>query len=104
MAIWPCMRCGQRFSGEAQNVYATWYDGDERESYRFVVDALCLAELLEEWRRAALQKDELEGWVYSEPGATPRRLGARPAPPRRPRGRREVPEELPDSWGPPRPA
>lgn len=93
MAWMPCLRCGQRFHGEAENVYLTRYVGDERESYRFVCCVDCLDALMSEWRSNALYRDEDGDWVYHDPTDAPEpRLGPsepRETPRSRPRGGRD---------------
>lgn len=95
VALWPCMRCKQRFTGEAQNVYATWFLGDEREAYRYVVCQICVDALLEEWRDGALQRSTEGDWVEREPEAPPIRSKSSPARPQWPRAVPERPGDLP---------
>jgi hypothetical protein len=66
MAWMPCLNCGSRFEGEAQNVYVTYYLGDERESYRFVVCVECVDELLAAWRTRALYRTLDGDWELPE--------------------------------------
>jgi hypothetical protein len=84
MGAFPCLRCSQRFKGEAQNAYLTFYDGDERESYRFVVCEPCLEELLHEWRCRALFRNTDGDWEAGDPSDVP-------VPKRAPSEPREVP-------------
>lgn len=93
MGWMPCLRCGQRFHGEAENAYLTRFVGEERESYRFVCCADCLDALMSEWRSAALYRDEDGDWVYREPGDAQVRLTGPSEPRERPRTRRNGPRE-----------
>ena len=74
MAWMPCLRCKERFDGEALNLYLTAYFGDERESYRYVVCPQCLEVLVAEWRESALFRAEDGEWQLSQPGKQPARL------------------------------
>lgn len=98
MAWQPCLRCEQRFTGEAENVYLTRYEGDSREAYRFVVCPECASSLLEEWRTRALYRDDDGDWCYVEPQDSPvpritlrqalEQASPRLAGPRQPKGRK----------------
>jgi len=71
MAISPCLRCQQRFTGPALNLYLSTFDHDQREAYRFVVCFDCASELLTEWRTYALYRDADGQWEYHDPGEGP---------------------------------
>ena len=95
MAWQPCLRCDQRFSGEAQNAYLTIYDGEYREAYRFVVCSECLVELVTEWRNRALYRDSDGDWTYQEPSSdgAPRYTLSQPQ--ERPQRRKQAPNGHP---------
>lgn len=100
MAWAPCLRCDQRFSGEAQNLYLTWFQGDEREAYRFVVCPECADVVVLEWRQRALYKDLDGSWSWHDPSDEP---VPRTGPSERaegPQSRRNGSGDLP--WDPPR--
>lgn len=87
MSWQPCLRCEQRFPGEALNVYLSVFAGEEREAYRFVVCPECFELLVAEWRQRALYRNDQGDWTYHDPdeAAGPRYSQAQP--PERP-GRR----------------
>lgn len=66
MAINPCTQCGQRFNGEAQNLYIQHYDGDDVEAYRIIACPACADDLLEPIRRTALWRDDDGAWNYAD--------------------------------------
>jgi hypothetical protein len=66
MAITPCTQCGQRFNGEAQNLYVQHYEGDNSESYRIIACGPCAEDLLEPIRRTGLWRDDDDAWNYSD--------------------------------------
>jgi len=74
MAWQPCLRCDQRFSGEARNVYLTYYLGGDVEAYRFVVCPEGCEEVMNEWRSRALYRNGSDEWEYHDPDpdSTPR--------------------------------
>ena len=71
MAWTPCLKCGQRFKGEAHNVYVTHPLGDQVERYRFVVCEPCADEELQAARSAALFLDDDGDWCLPEDPTTP---------------------------------
>lgn len=71
MAVWPCLRCAQRFNGEAENLYLSHYVGDLRESFRFVVCPECCEALLDEWRQQGLWRDGDDQWQLGGPDNPP---------------------------------
>lgn len=72
MAISPCTQCGQRFNGEAQNLYVQHYDGDECEAYRIMACGPCADDLLGPIRRSALWRDDDGAWNYPDGTDEPR--------------------------------
>lgn len=84
MALMPCTQCGQRFNGEAQNLYLQHYDGDDTEAYRILACTPCLEDLLEPIRRTALWRDDDGAWNYPDgSGEAKWRSAPRGGPPRR---------------------
>lgn len=63
MAIYPCMRDGERFAGEARNVYLTLYRGDRSLKLRLVVCPSCEDELAAEWVARSLFRDQDGSWA-----------------------------------------
>jgi DNA-directed RNA polymerase subunit RPC12/RpoP len=62
MAWVPCMKCGERFTGEANNVYLQWFVQQDIESYRFVVCTPCLSDIMQPWRAGALWRNPNGEW------------------------------------------
>lgn len=88
MAIMPCTQCGQRFNGEAQNLYLQHYEGDRAEHYRIQACQPCVDDLLDPVRKTALWRDDDGAWNYPDGTGDPKWLSERRgSPPRRPRGR-----------------
>ena len=84
MAFLPCTQCGQRFNGEAQNLYVQHYDGDQAESYRLMCCTPCAEDLLEPIRKSGLWRDDDGAWNYSDGTGEPRwQSRQRGGPPRR---------------------
>jgi hypothetical protein len=67
MARNPCYRCDQRFEGEAQNVYLTYYRGDDNVKFRHLVCAACVLALSDEWCGRALHRDVQGRWTDPDP-------------------------------------
>ena len=72
MALMPCMECGQRFKGDAENVYAQHYSGDQVESYRLVLCDRCTEERMRVFRAMGLHRDADGEWVYGEDDDLPK--------------------------------
>lgn len=85
MAIYPCMQCGNRFRGEAQNVYVQHFVADQVESYRFLFCDPCTDDFLADAREKALYRDKDGEWAFAEGVVEPK---WQPAPRGRLSGRR----------------
>lgn len=72
MAIYPCMGCGQRFKGEAENVYVQHFHLDQVESYRLLLCEPCVDDRLEEARKVGLYRDEDGEWAFAEEDTSPK--------------------------------
>ena len=62
------MSCDQRFQGEAQNVYLSFFSGDYAAKLRYVVCPACLDGLAEAWLGRALHRDAQGRWADPEAG------------------------------------
>lgn len=62
MATYPCMQCGQRFAGDAFNVYLQTYEGSSRSSLRKIVCGTCRDLLTLEWCKNALFRNAAGDW------------------------------------------
>lgn len=69
LAIFPCYHCDQRYSGEAQNLYLSWFDKDEAVKLRYVICPDCRDELMDHWKSRALVRGT-RGWA-EQPEAFP---------------------------------
>lgn len=80
MAWTPCLSCGQRFKGEAENVYVTHPLGDQVERYRWVVCPSCADAVLLAARKTALYRDGDGDWCLPDPddAGTPRYEASEP--------------------------
>lgn len=66
MSLLPCSSCGNRFKGEAQNVYVQHYFKDEVESYRHCLCEPCVDEVMAEVRRTAYYRTEDGDWEIGD--------------------------------------
>lgn len=72
MAIDPCTQCGQRFNGEARNLYIQHFIGEDGESYRIRSCPPCADDLLEPIRQTALWRDDDGAWNYPDGTGQPK--------------------------------
>lgn len=70
MAIWPCQLCSQRYTGDARNLYLTYYVGDESAKMRFVICPSCVEEVIGSWLGKALHRSEDGSWCDPDPEET----------------------------------
>jgi len=64
------MRDGQRFNGDARNIYLSFFSGDLNAKFRFVVCDTCVEALTEEWLGRALHRDAQGRWADAVEGET----------------------------------
>lgn len=72
MAIYPCQGCGQRFKGEAENLYVQHFKADQVESYRLLLCEPCVDDRLEEARSKGLYRDGDGEWAFVEDNTEPK--------------------------------
>jgi hypothetical protein len=58
----PCFLCEQMFGGEARNVYASFYNGDESAKFRHIVCPDCELSLGEQFLGKALHRGSDGRW------------------------------------------
>lgn len=66
----PCFLCGGAFPGEARNVYASFYDGDESAKFRHIVCPDCEQSLAEQFLEKALHRGTDGRWRDPDSGET----------------------------------
>lgn len=64
MAWDPCVSCGKPFHGPALFNYVTWYDGEERKSFRYRQCGSCSAELRNDASGRADRRGDDGKWQF----------------------------------------
>jgi hypothetical protein len=70
MARQPCFRCDQPFGGDGQNVYWTYYRGDESVKLRYIVCTGCVEEMASDWLGRSLHRGPEGRWHDPDPDET----------------------------------
>lgn len=76
MALMPCSSCGNRFKGEARNIYLQHFIKDQVESYRHFACSPCAEDILGPFRRQALYRTDDGDWELNDGDEGPKWLPA----------------------------
>jgi hypothetical protein len=66
----PCFLCEQMFGGEAKNVYASFYDGDDSAKFRLICCPDCEQSVAEQFLGRALHRGTDGRWRDPDSGET----------------------------------
>ena len=64
------MRCGERFNGEAKNLYLTQFERNRSLKLRYVICPECVTALTSEWEKLSLYRDAFGQWNSQEEGTS----------------------------------